>query len=132
MSEVIYVDTNVWISLVKEEKDHLRPISDFSFKLFQSVCDCNFTVLISNFMLQELEHKLSPKEIENMLRPLYSLNKIVHITSSKEDIVFSKKVAHWQDRLHEILAKKGGAKYLVTRNLKDFSNDLVQVVLHIA
>mgnify|MGYP000294038411 CR=1 FL=1 len=55
MSELIYVDTNVWISLFKQERDSLRPLSDFSFELFRKSLACEYNIVISGWLLKELE-----------------------------------------------------------------------------
>lgn len=129
MSELIYVDTCVWISLFKEEKDSLRPLSEFSFELFRKALDCEYDILVSNWLLNELEKKGFLTQTNELITQFKLKNKIKTIHFTKEDINKAKKNIHWHDRLHEILAKKGNAQYLVTRNLVDFNGDLLQIKL---
>jgi predicted nucleic acid-binding protein len=127
MSELIYIDTNVWISLFKEEKDKLHPISAFSFELFRKSLNCDYNLLISNWLLNEIRGLGYLPEANELLNQFIIKKKINKVYFTNEDIKFAKKHFHWRDRLHEILAKKGNAKYLVTRNIKDFEGDLVEI-----
>ena len=129
MSKLLYIDTNVWISLFKEEKDYLRPISDFSFELFRRALNCEFDIVISTWLLKELVLTRYSKDSDRVIQEFRSKHKVVFLQTSKEDYALAKKEKHWQDRLHEILAQKGNADFLVTRNLKDFKGDLVQTKL---
>jgi predicted nucleic acid-binding protein len=129
MSELIYIDTNVWVSLFKNEEDYLRPISEFSFMLFKKVFSCKYDILISEILLQELKRKCDNKELKHYLQELKRLDKIKLIKTSHIEREIAKKSRHYYDRLHEILAHKGKAKYLVTRNIKDFEGDLLEIKL---
>lgn len=127
MSKLIYIDTNVWISLFKEEKDKLRPISDFSFELFRRALNCEYDILISPWVLKELRLKNYEKEALGLINDFKCKNKCYFVKISSNDYLNAKQFKHWQDRLHEILANKGNADYLVTRNVKDFEGDLLEI-----
>lgn len=129
MSKLLYIDTNIWISLFKEEKDYLRPISDFSFEPFRRALNCEFDIVISSWLLKELVLTRYSKDSDRIIQEFRSKHKIVFVKTSQEDYALAKKEKHWQDRLHEILAQKGNADFIVTRNLKDFKGDLVQTKL---
>lgn len=129
MSELIYVDTNVWISLFKEEQDYLRPLSDFSFELFRKALNCEYDLLVSSWLFKELTLCGYVKEAKAITSEFKEKNKLHFVDMSSRDHVLAKNSNHWQDRLHEILAAKGNADYLVTRNIKDFEGDLVKTKL---
>ena len=119
---LIYIDTNVWIDYFYNRVDRLRPLGDFSFNLLKSSADCKYTILISKWLLVELEKYVSEEDIKIIFEWLKSKKKIIFVSSNKEDIIKSKRYLHWHDAYHAILAQKGGAKYFVTRNIKDFSD----------
>lgn len=131
MSELIYIDTNVYIDYFLNRKDKFRPLGDFAFELLRKSLDCKYTIIISKWVLDELGFFISEKEITELIQWMESKEKVIFIMTSKEDVLEAKKKAHWQDALHAILAKKANANYLVTRNIKDYSNfsDVLNIVL---
>lgn len=129
MSELIYIDTNVYLDFFKNRTDYLRPLGEFANQLFQNSRQCKYNILISPFVAKELQNKCNKKELNIFLNEFKKIGKLKLVRYSNEDINKAQKYQHWQDRLHEILAKKGNAKYLVTRNLKDFKGDLIQIKL---
>ncbi|MBI2139909.1 hypothetical protein HYU14_03220 [Candidatus Woesearchaeota archaeon] len=57
--------------------------------------------------------------------------KLIFVKEARGDREKAKSISpHWQDPLHAILANKGNADYLATRNIGDFSEcgELVKVV----
>ena len=128
MSELIYIDTNVWIDFFLNRKDKLRPLGDFAHELLIKTTQCKYNIVISDWLLKELtktNHINSYKELE---KQLLNLNKIEYIKTDYKDISYAKKEKHWHDALHEILAIKSNALYLVTRNLKDFKGDDITII----
>ncbi|MFT4312179.1 MAG: type II toxin-antitoxin system VapC family toxin [Candidatus Woesearchaeota archaeon] len=131
MSQLVYVDTNVYLDYLFNRVDRLRPLGDFAFEFFRKCIQCSYTIVISDWVLVELQKNASDKHIQSLLDWFVECNKIVWVEQSKEDVQKAKVFSHWQDRLHEILAKKAGARYIVTRNIRDFlcSGDSIQIQL---
>ena len=128
MSELIYIDTNVWIDFFLNRNDRLRPLGDFAHELFIKTIQCKYKLVISDWLLKELtktNHIDSYKKLEEQL---LILNKIQYIKTKTEDITSAKENKHWHDALHEILAIKSKAVYLVTRNIKDFKGENIIII----
>jgi predicted nucleic acid-binding protein len=106
MSELVYVDTNVYVSYFCQEEDYLRPISEFSFQFFRKVLKCDYDILISDLVLQELKKVVEPDKVAGFMHELNIREKIRKIVASISD----KRQAHHNDRLHEILAGRGGGQ----------------------
>lgn len=128
MAELIYIDTNVWIDFFLDRKDKLRPLGDFAFELIQKSLSCKYFIVVSDWLIRELkftDHLDSFKQLE---KELVKHEKVVYVKSSFEDFSIAKEKKNWHDALHEILALKSGADYLVTRNIKDFEGNIIPVV----
>lgn len=131
MSELIYIDTNVYLDYFQNRNDKLRPLGEFAFNLLQSSVECEYHILTSKWVLIELEKYISNKNIEDIFSWLNSNNKLSFISTTNEDLKRAKRHNHWEDALHAIIARKGNAKFFVTRNIKDFSRfcDILKIVL---
>lgn len=129
MPELIYIDTNVYLDFFLNRKDTLRPLGDFAHELFRKTRSCAYILVTSTLVLKELDQKCDSKRLYEFLDEFKKNKKIICVSFTGQEIRCAKKCLHWEDRLHEILAHKSNAKYLVTRNLKDFEGDLVEIVL---
>ena len=127
MAELIYIDTNIWIDYFLDRTDYMRPLGEFAYALFSKSLTCKYNIIISNLVLYELQKKGFEQQAKTLITEFKQRNKVTIISFSNTEIQNAKKYPHWQDRLHEILASKGNATYLVTRNIKDFEGDLVQI-----
>ncbi len=121
----IYLDTNVYIDLWEDRADNIRPLGEFAFQLFKKVYECKYTVVLSSFVIYELENNFPAKFVDNMLQDLKKSGKCVNYEVSNEDIETAKLTAKqhnspFSDTLHAVVAKKLSASELVTNNLKDF------------
>ena len=129
MSELIYIDTNVWIDYFLNRSDRLRPLGDFAHELLKKTISCKYKVAISDWLKKEINSTGHTQPFSEIEKELQRWNKIIFIKTSFDDINNAKKTKHWHDSLHEILAIKSNAKYLVTRNQKDFSGEKIAIVL---
>ena len=127
----IYLDTNIYLDfLLNRENLFGTNIGDKAYVLLKRIISCEFDLVVSSWNLVELKRKIDFGE----LKPLFAIlkKKIVKVYHTKEDIEKAKRMSeHFQDALHVVLAKKAGAKILVTRNLKDFLqySSLIEVKL---
>ena len=131
-SMIIYVDTNVYLDFFLGRRDYLRPLDEFAYQIFRRIEEGEFTLVISDHLLYELENNLEDKNrITELLQPLKEKGRIINITKTREDILKAKGISqeHWKDALHAILANKAKAVYLLTRNIPDYSGceHLVQI-----
>lgn len=136
MSELIYIDTNVFMDYFDNITDYLRPLGEFVFRLLQKSAECKFNIIISSLILEELFYNSYENKIKELLPGFNAKGKIIQAEITKTDVELARKICnerktHFNDTLHAIIAQRMNAKYLVTRNVKDFINipDIIKVVL---
>ena len=117
----IYCDANIFLDHFGSRKDRFRDLGDFAFRIFRRTLDCEFELIISDWLLYELKNHVQPEKLKEFLDEFKEKNKLIKVYKTDEDIKKAKAISeHFQDILHQILAKKAGAKYLLTRNVQDF------------
>ena len=116
----IYVDTNIYLDYFLNRNDSLRPLGDFAFELFRRTRSCEFEIILSDWVEQELENNNAIQQLIKLKEELK--HKLITITTTKEDINQAKKIKPFEDSLHAILAQKAKATHIITRNIKDFEN----------
>lgn len=122
MSERIYLDTNIYIDYFEERSDGIRPLDEFAFQLIKRAMGCEFEIVISDLVMEEIERqKISRKIIENLLEELNKNKKLIAITATPEEKQKLEQRTISSDHLHAILANRNHCKYLVTRNISHFS-----------
>lgn len=111
-------------------------MGEFAFQLLKRTFACEFRILVSDWLLQELEKNgLGPDKLGTLLNRLDDMGKLQTIEATDQDIREARDAApslktHWHDYLHAILARKGNAEFLVTRDTKDFEGlRLIKTVL---
>ncbi len=120
---IIYCDANVYLDHFGSRRDKFRDLGDFAFRIFRRTLDCEFKIVISDWLLYELKHYIPKEKLQEFLEEFKAKNKIVKISKTEEDEINAKKYStHFHDILHEILAKKAGATIFITRNIKDCIN----------
>ena len=132
----LYLDTNIYIDYFDGRVDNLRPLGEFAFNLLKRVLECEFQIIISSLVLDELEYNTYKENMLSLIKDLKDKNKLLIIDVNEEDIKNANKVkkerkTSYNDTLHAVLANRIKADFLVTRNLKDFEElqDLIKVVL---
>lgn len=129
MSQLIYVDTNVYLDYLFNRKDRLRPLGDFAFELMRKTVSCEYTILISDAVIDELENHVTKEKIFSLITMLRK--KLVTIRREEQDIRDAKNISRrncW-DALHYVLAKRGGAELIVTRNVQYFAFSELEIKL---
>lgn len=112
-----YVDTNIYIDCFTN-RNGLGENAGNIFIYFQQG---RYKLVVSDWVLFELNKYIDEKD--KMKEFFQSMKEnTVRITYSEDDIKEAKELSpsNWQDALHAILAKKANAKYLITRNKRDF------------
>lgn len=128
----IYCDTNFYIDYLENRTDKLRPLGSFAFELLRRTVECEFKIIISDFVISELEKYIKEERIKELLITLEKAKKLLVILKSNKDIQKARRLSkNKSDALHAVLAKKADAEYIVTRNLKDFEefSHLVRPIL---
>lgn len=136
MGRLIYLDSNVYLDYFENRRDRLRPLGEFAFGLLKRAMNCEFDILVSGHVINEVEARGCLKDFKFLLIDLGSLNKLVRVETTEADKAKARQLeseqkSHFKDALHAVLAEKGGACVLVTRNVKDFQelSDLVDIAL---
>ncbi|MFA5797621.1 MAG: PIN domain-containing protein [Candidatus Woesearchaeota archaeon] len=114
---IIYVDTNIYLDFLLRDK---KKFGDPAFNIFKRTISCEFQIIVSDHLLNELQRHINPRETQFLF--LMLKNKIIKTAYTKEDVALAKKLpTSFADALHIILAKKNNAHYMITRNKKDFA-----------
>ena len=137
----LYLDTNIYIDYFDGRVDNLRPLGKFAFNLLKRTLECEFQIIISSLVLDELTYNTYKENMLSLIKDLKEKDlkekdKLMIIEVNEEDVKNTIKIKRERktthnDTLHAVLANRIKADFLVTRNLKDFEElqDLVKVVL---
>ena len=121
----IYVDTNVYLNLFKLEEGRWHNFTDVAVELFNKVRQGEYTLVISDWVIKEFSKKRDRQEIEKVLKEI-SKDNLVEIETTVEDKQKARNISseNYPDALHVVLAMKGKAIYLVTRDsdFEEFGN----------
>lgn len=126
MFEIIYLDTCVFLDYFMQQRG-----GSTAYNILMRALKCEFNIVVSDWLLVELKHYANPNQTKVFFASLSKRNKIIKVSTSDKDKEEAKKISeHFQDSLHAVLARKAGAKKLVTRNIQDYRNcrHLIEVV----
>lgn len=113
-----YLDSAIWIDYFANRTDGLRPLGDWAHMLITRICITGNNLLISNFLLEELENFATKDKIINLLHPFKeSLVPVEYNENQMREaiLIARKRNLPKGDALHAILARDNGA-ILVTRD----------------
>jgi len=118
MSILIYIDTNVYLDFLI--KDRPKIFAEEAFRLFNRTLECEFEIILSNKIKTELYPSINGKESALLFEMLMHKLRIMNITD--EDMKEAKNLdpINTADALHAVLAKRGGAKHIITQNIRHF------------
>ncbi|MCC7574858.1 type II toxin-antitoxin system VapC family toxin [Candidatus Woesearchaeota archaeon] len=115
----IYVDTNVFIDLIKENSSRRK--SERVYEFFKKGWNCAFELIVSDWTRTEICRHVKEEELTLLFNEFKTKNKLYFVTHTKEETQEAKsRNEHWQDELHLMLAKKSGADMIVT-----YDNDFI-------
>lgn len=136
MPTLIYLDTNIYLDHLDGRTDHLRPLGEFAFELLRRTFQCEFKIVLSSLVLDELNFLNYTEKIKELLSHLKELDKLVYLEETEEDVkeasqIVKESKTSWNDTKHAVLAKRASVGFFVTRNIKDFENlqHLIEVKL---
>ncbi|MFA6269513.1 MAG: PIN domain-containing protein [archaeon] len=118
----LYVDTNIFLDYLFERKNlQGKDISAPAQKLFYRAISCEFFIVMSDHTATEINKKIELEKARMILE--FLKKKIITAVTTKEDVLEAQKLSttNYADALHVVLAKKSNSDYIITRNLKDFS-----------
>jgi predicted nucleic acid-binding protein len=128
-----YLDACIWKDYYENRSDKYRPLGEWALMLINKILEERGIILVSDFLVDELENEYNLREIEKIFRIAFEQNLLERVSTS----VFQWKLAvqiaderkvYRGDALHAILARDCGA-ILVTRD-RHFEKlkDIVKVV----
>lgn len=115
----IYVDTNVYLDLFKGRTAKFMDLGDFAGNLFIKIREKEYQLVISDWVFEEFCKYENKKYLQKLIS---DFTEVIMIERTSEDEKKARKLSqtNFPDALHVVLAKKGEAVYLVTRNIQDF------------
>lgn len=133
---LIYLDTNIYIDHFRGRVDKLRPLGEFAFQILRRALECEFTIIFSSLVFDELLYNTYEKEIKELVKSLNDKNKIIIVAVSEEDrkrarSISKERKTSFNDTVHAVVAQRAKASVIVTRNLRDFEElqDIIKVSL---
>jgi len=131
MTRKYYLDTSIWMDYYEDRKDPSKDIGECAFKLLCKLLASNSKIVVSSFLLRELEAAYSLDKIRGLALPFEKLMERVDVSDEQREE--AKKVAEERklpkgDVIHAILARDNKA-ILVSRD-KHFQllKDICKVV----
>ena len=113
MVKKVYCDTNIFIDFFDKRTDRLRPLNQFAFQFFSKGWNCAFSLVVSDWLLEELRRHLKEEQIQEIFEMFKSKNKLIFIKEEQGDRIKAYELSnHWDDALHAVLARKAGADFL--------------------
>ncbi len=123
-----YLDASIWIDLYENRQGfNNEPFGDFAWKLFALVKATKSKLVISDFLIRELESNYSTEEINGMMNPFEDLLEQIFVAKKQKDeakIIARERSLPLGDVLHSILARDNNL-ILITRD-KHF-NELTDI-----
>lgn len=128
----LYVDSNVFISLIREEVFLNRTLFDEALSFFEKVHERKDTIVISELTLKEIK-KIGYTEKEEIVEQIKNKKiKAEYIPSNYkiEFTKFEKLGIHIPDSIHVAIAIKERCDCIVTFNIKDLklANNFIKVI----
>ncbi len=122
----IYLDSNVYISSVREEIDNSLGILFHNSDLFFALCKKNkYTLILSSNFFKEVKSVVSLEKdsIESHLLELGIPVEVINDTGKYKQLahqIMQKTGIHFADAFHVAIAKSTNCNFIVTWNIKDF------------
>ena len=119
MTEEYIIDTSIWVDLYEDRKGYNNePLGDYAFKLLVKIKANEKVIVLTDFLIKELETLYSVAEINGMFKPFENIiKKIIATERQREE---AKKISKERgvpagDALHAIVARDNDL-ILVTRD----------------
>ena len=119
MAEEYLIDTSIWVDIYEDRKGYNNePLGDYAFKLLVKIKAKEMIIVLTDFLIQELETLYSIAEINGMFKPFETIIKKSIATEKQREE--AKKIAKERDvpagdALHAIVARDNNI-ILVTRD----------------
>ena len=136
MAKLIYVDKNIYLDLFENRIDKFRPLGEIASQLFIRALGCEFKIILSSLIIEEIENNGYESELNILINDLKKKNKLVFVKEKQADRIAANNLKNlrktpFKDTCHLVIATRTKAECLVTRNIKDYENlsDIIEVSL---
>ena len=132
MQKRFYLDTCIWRDLLEDRKSNYSFLGENAFQFLRKCRENDCIVLVSSFVVSELETYFSKEQIFDLFEPFNDIT--LFVEPSKESIrlayeIGEKSSAHYSDIVHALIAKENEC-VLITRDKHfNFLTELVKVLL---
>ncbi len=118
----IYLDVNIYRDYLEERTNREgKDLEEKAWNIFARTISCEFKIVISDVLINQLAHQITPGKSQFLLELLKSKGKLVMVNVTVEDKKKANKLStNYEDALHAVVAARAGAELLVTRNIRDF------------
>jgi len=112
MVEKYYLDTSIWMDYYEDRKDSSKDIGEFAFRLLSELLASKSKIVVSSFLLRELEVAYSLDKIRGLALPFEKIMERVDVSDKQREE--GKKIAEERklpkgDALHAVLARDNHA-----------------------
>ncbi len=121
MVKRIYLDSNIYLDYFLGRANGRRPLGEFAFAIFKRTFACEFEIIISGWVVEEVKGVSQQKEMGILLTQLRQANKVTEIEVSFDDekkagALCRETGVHFSDALHYVLALRSGADMFVSND----------------
>jgi predicted nucleic acid-binding protein len=122
----VYCDTCVYIDALglSKQNDPLRPLDIFAWTFFDAIKRDKLILITSDHVFEEFKRAIgTDKDLHELIHDLeLDPRQKIHIVRTQEDEAEARKLgrANFPDALHVVLAKRAGAIFITTQNIKHF------------
>ena len=115
----VYLDTNIYLDFLKDRVGETgRKLGDCATRVFMKLMKGELTLVFSDWNQKELGYQIEGSELTTLF------NLIKHIENVRTEQVDKEEAKRLSttntgDALHAVLARKGKADVVITRNMKD-------------
>ena len=85
MAEKYYLDTSIWMDYYEDRQDPSKDIGEFAFKLLCKLLASNSKIVVSSFLLRELEVTYSLDQIRGLALPFEKLMERVDVLDEQRE-----------------------------------------------
>ncbi len=109
MTERYYLDTSIWMDLHEDRIGFRRePIGEYALQLFAKIRLGRSTLVISDFLIKELQTNYTIEQINGMIFPFKDI--IEKVLSTKKQVAEASRVSHKRnlpkgDIMHAIICR---------------------------
>lgn len=109
MTMKVYFDTNIYINYLRGESSYFRPVSEYASNAFKSGIGCEYFIVFSDHVAEELDNKgFTKQDIKDVLD--WIGEKVIIVKYKKEHKKITRKIlheykgVHYADALHYAIA----------------------------